>query len=118
MWKPGSVYEFLATAYVAKDDKPAAIDELERYVHAGGRNPDSIKLLAKDLAEAGNKKEAADVLDRLNYIYPVDGDLHQQLGELWLEQGNAAGAVREFQARAGAQTHRPGAGALRPGARL
>jgi len=32
----GSVYEFLAAAYVAKDDKGAAMDQLERYVHAGG----------------------------------------------------------------------------------
>ena len=76
----GSVYEFLASAYLAKDDKPAAIDELERYVKAGGRNPDSIKLLAKQLEDAGRKKEAADVLDRLNYIYPMDNDLHQSAG--------------------------------------
>jgi Flp pilus assembly protein TadD len=34
----------------------------------------------------------------LNFIYPVDGELHQKLGELWLDQGNAAGAAREFRA--------------------
>src|ERR1039457_2406059 len=71
----GSVYEFLADAYLAKDDKAAAIAELERYVKAGGRNPDSIKLLAKQLEDAGRKKEAADALNRLNYIYPIDNDL-------------------------------------------
>ena len=37
-------------------------------------------------------------MDRLNYIYPMDGEAHQELGGLWLEQGNAAGAVREFRA--------------------
>ena len=37
----GSAYELLAGAYVAKGNKPAAIDELLRYVHAGGRTPDS-----------------------------------------------------------------------------
>ncbi len=94
----GSVYEFLATAYADKKDMPNAIDELERYAHAGGRSPATLKLLAKDLTEAGRKKEAADILDRLNYIYPVDGDLHRKLGDLWLEQGNAAGAAREFAA--------------------
>jgi tetratricopeptide (TPR) repeat protein len=94
----GSVYEFLAAAYADKKDTPDAIAELERYAHVGGRGPSTLKLLAKDLTEANRKKEAADILDRLNYIYPVDGALHRQLGELWLEQGNAAGAAREFAA--------------------
>lgn len=94
----GNVYEFLATAYADKKDTADAIDELERYAHAGGRSPALLKLLATDLIAANRKKEAADILDRLNYIYPVDGGLHQQLGELWLDQGNAAGAAREFAA--------------------
>jgi predicted Zn-dependent protease len=94
----GSVYEFLSSAYLAKDNKPAAIAELERYVKAGGRNPDSIKLLAKQLEDAGRKKEAADALNRLNYIYPMDNDQHQRLGALWVDAGNLAGAIREFRA--------------------
>jgi tetratricopeptide (TPR) repeat protein len=94
----GSVYEFLSSAYLAKNDKPNAIDELERYVHAGGRNPDSIVQLGKLLTEAGNGKEAAAVLERLNYIYPLVNEQHQMLGSLWLDEGNAAGAVREFGA--------------------
>ena len=61
-------------------------------------SPDSIKLLAKELTDAGRKKEAAEALTRLNYIYPVDGDLHQRLGALLVEQNNAAGAIREFRA--------------------
>jgi tetratricopeptide (TPR) repeat protein len=94
----GSVYEFLAHAYLDKKDSADAIDQLNRYAHIGGRNPASLKLLAKELADAGKKKEAADILDRLNVIYPEDGELHQRLGDLWLEQGNAAGAAREFRA--------------------
>jgi len=94
----GSVYEFLASAYTAKGDKAGAIDELERYVHAGGRSPDSIVQLGKMLTEAGNGKEAASILDRLNYIYPLVNEEHVMLGTLWLEEGNAAGAVREFGA--------------------
>ncbi len=54
----GSAYELLAGAYVAKGNKPAAIDELLRYVHAGGRTPDSIMQLGKLLVEANRKKEA------------------------------------------------------------
>jgi tetratricopeptide (TPR) repeat protein len=94
----GSVYEFLATAYAAKEDKANAIDELERYVKIGGRNPVSIKLLAKWLEEAGKKKEAADVLQRLNDIDPVDNELHQRLGTLSLALDRPSIAITEFHA--------------------
>lgn len=94
----GSVYEFLATAYEDKRDTADAIDELERYAHIGGRNPAVLKRLAKDLVAANRKKEAAEVLDRLNYIYPNDAEMHHQLAQLWLEQGNSTGAAREFGA--------------------
>jgi tetratricopeptide (TPR) repeat protein len=94
----GSVYEFLAKAYLAKENKPAAIAELERYMKAGGRDPSTLNTLADDLEAEGNKTEAAAVLDRVNYIYPMDGAQHQQLGLLWLDLNNTAGAIREFQA--------------------
>jgi len=93
-----SVYEALAKAYLAKGDKAAAIAELERYEKVGGRNPDSLELLAKDLQETGRPAEAADALNRLNFIYPMDAAAHTSLGGLWLGQGNAKGAVREFAA--------------------
>jgi tetratricopeptide (TPR) repeat protein len=54
--------------------------------------------LATLLEETGNRKEAAEVLDRLNYIYPIDEELHRRLGDLWLGLGNTAGAIREYQA--------------------
>ena len=93
----GSVYETLAKAYEAKGDKTMAIAQLDRYVKVGGRNPDSIMQLAGMLAEAGRKKEAAAVLERLNYIYPMDPVQHQKLGELLMEQHDTEGAIREFK---------------------
>ena len=94
----GNVYQFLADGYVAKGDKKAAIAELERYAKVGGRSPDTLKQLATLLQEAGNRKEAAEVLDRLNYIQPIDEDLHRRLGDLWLGLGNTDGAIREYRA--------------------
>ena len=94
----GSLYEELAEADMAKADKAGAIDEWERYVHKGGRNPEMIEKLAGALMESGKGKEAADFLNRLNWIYPEDNLLHQRLGGLWLDEGNTAGAVREFRA--------------------
>jgi tetratricopeptide (TPR) repeat protein len=96
--EPGCAYELLASAYIAKGDKAAAAAELARYSKAGGRNPASISQLAALLDEAGRKSEAAAALERLLYIVPLDEELHGRLGELWLAQGNAAGAIREFTA--------------------
>jgi tetratricopeptide (TPR) repeat protein len=97
----GNVYEFLANAYLAKSDKTRAIAELERYMKTGGRNPDSLNQLATLLTAAGNPKEAAAALDRINYIYPMDNQLHFKLGALWFELKNAPGAIREYQAVVG-----------------
>jgi cellulose synthase operon protein C len=94
----GNVYQFLADGYLAKGDKKAAVAELERYAKVGGRSPDTLKQLATLLEEAGNRKEAAEVLDRLNYIQPIDEELHRRLGDLWLGLGNTAGAIREYEA--------------------
>lgn len=96
--EPGNVYQILADGYLAKGDKKSAIAELERYAKEGGRSPDTLKQLATLLEEAGNKKEAAEVLDRLNYIQPIDEELHRRLGDLWLSLGNTAGAIREYRA--------------------
>jgi tetratricopeptide (TPR) repeat protein len=93
-----SVYEALAEAYLAKGDKKAAIEELLRYEKIGGRDPESLKLLSKTLEEAGRTAEAADALNRLNFIYPMDADAHASLGSLWLVQNNVKGAIREFAA--------------------
>jgi len=96
--EPGSVYESLAEAYLAKQDKAAARKELETYSKYGGRSSYWIKKLATLQEEAGEPKKAAASLNRLNYIYPEDQELHKRLGDLWLAQDNVPGAIREYQA--------------------
>jgi tetratricopeptide (TPR) repeat protein len=93
----GNVYRLLADAHLALGDKAAGIAELDRYARAGGRNPDTLKKLATHLAEAGRKKEAAEALSRLNYIFPRDEELQRRLGDLSLETGNDAAAIRAFE---------------------
>jgi tetratricopeptide (TPR) repeat protein len=94
----GSVYELLADAYTAKGDKDAARQQLEKYNQVGGRSPLLVERLAKLEEEAGQPQKAAAALDRLNYIYPEDQELHKRLGDLWLAQKNVPGAIREYQA--------------------
>ena len=95
----GSAYELLAQAYEAKNDKKAALAELKRYSDTGGRMPEILKKLAGWQAEAGQKKEAAITLDRINLISPVlDEDTHARLAGLWFDQANYPGAIREYRA--------------------
>jgi cellulose synthase operon protein C len=94
----GSAYEFVARSYLAKDDKASAARELERYMHAGGRDPELLQILAARLTEEGRKKDAAEALERLNVIYPMENRQHASLGALLLDQGDFKGAIREFAA--------------------
>jgi tetratricopeptide (TPR) repeat protein len=94
-----NVYEFLAEAHLAKGNKPAGIAALTEYEKMGGENPATLEQLATLEEGAGDPKEAAATLDRINYIYPVnDEQLHRHLGSLWLAQKNYAGAIREYRA--------------------
>ncbi|HLJ47548.1 MAG TPA: tetratricopeptide repeat protein [Bryobacteraceae bacterium] len=103
--EPGSAYEVLADAYLQKENKEAAIKQLEKYSSLGGRNPATIKKLAKLEEEAGHKDKAAATLNRLNYVYPLDEELHRRLGDLWLAQNNIDGAIREYQALVAEKPH-------------
>ena len=93
-----NAYQFLAAAQLAKGDKQGAVTTLVAYERMGGESPETLTKLASLEEELGQVKEAAATLDRINYIYPETEDLHRHLGELWLAQGNYAGAVREYTA--------------------
>jgi len=91
-------YEFLAEAYEAIGNKKEAAAVLTDYEKHGGHDPATLKELASLDEELGNRQEAAATLDRINYIFPNDEQLHRHLGDLWLAQGNFAGAIREYSA--------------------
>ena len=96
--EPGSVYEFLANAYLAKNDKPQAIVQLSRYAEVGGRDPVLLKQLASLQDEAGDKRAAARTLQRLDWIYLKDEEAHKKQGELDMELNDYNGAIREWGA--------------------
>jgi tetratricopeptide (TPR) repeat protein len=95
---PANPYEFMAEADLAKGNKPAAVAILTDYEKMGGRNPQALKELASLEEDLGKPADAAATLDRLNYIYPVDEELHRHLGDLWFAQNNFKGAIREYSA--------------------
>ena len=93
-----NAYQFIAEADLAKGNKQAAAAILTDYEKMGGRDPEALKQLASLEEGLGQPKDAAATLDRLNYIYPEDDQLHEHLGSLWLAQQNFPGAIREYSA--------------------
>ncbi len=93
-----SVYELLANAYQSKGDLGAARKQLEAYASVGGRTPATLKKLAFLDTQAGDNKAAAIALEKLNFIYPLDPELHDSLGKLYFDLKNYPGAVREYEA--------------------
>jgi tetratricopeptide (TPR) repeat protein len=93
-----NAYEFMADAELIKGNKQGAADALMAYEKRGGEDPKTLEKLASLEEDLGHPKDAAATLDRINFIYPEDEEMHRKLGELWLAQGNDAGAVREFNA--------------------
>jgi len=93
-----NAYEIVADAQFAKGDKEGAVATLSAYAREGGGDPRALKELALLDEALDRKTEAAAALDALNFIYPEDELLHAKLGDLWLAQGNNAGAVREYTA--------------------
>jgi tetratricopeptide (TPR) repeat protein len=92
----GDAYSLIADACLKKSDRKCAIDELGRYSKEGGRDSATVKKYAKLLEEDGRLKEAEAALERLNFVYPLDPELHDRLGNLYLKTGGATLAVREF----------------------
>jgi TolA-binding protein len=93
-----NAYEFLAEANLAKGNDRAAAAVLTEYEKIGGHSPETLKKLASLEEKLGQPVQAAATLDRVNYIYPVDEELHRRLGGLWLAEEKYPGAIREYAA--------------------
>jgi tetratricopeptide (TPR) repeat protein len=92
----GNPYLVVAKACLAKEDKACAMDEYAKYSKNSGRDADAIKKYAGLLKEAGKTKEAAAALERLNFVNPLDQDLHEKLGSLYMALHEPALAAREY----------------------
>jgi tetratricopeptide (TPR) repeat protein len=96
----GSAYEALGDAYLAKNNKEKAKEVLREYGKRGGRDPETLKKLAKLEDEAGDPAMAAQALQRLIYVSPVgDEDLHRKLGEYYLMLKQPQRALPAFRAQ-------------------
>ncbi len=94
-----SAYELIAEAANAQGDTKTEAAILTAYMHEGGQMPAMLKRLATLEEAAGHNGEAAAILERLNYVYPVkDEELHQKLGDLFFAEKQYDRAIREYNA--------------------
>ncbi len=94
----GTPYVLLAEVYDQADKRDEAIDELLAYEERGGRNPETLKKLAKWLEEAGRAEEAIHAYDGILYNWPQDEEVHRNMGNLLFSGGDYRQAAREFLA--------------------
>jgi hypothetical protein len=88
-----NAYEILAERATVKGNKQAGRRRSQASMSgSAARDPKTLEKLASLEVDLGHPQEAAATLDQLNFIYPEDEDLHRKLGDLWLAQGNNAGA--------------------------
>lgn len=104
---PDSPYLILAQALDKSGDRDQAIDVLTQYRKAGGWEPSALRDLSAWLDAAGRVQEATEVLAAVNYVDPLNADLHSQLGERLLAGERAEDALREFEVLLAISAHDP-----------
>ncbi|HSJ30057.1 MAG TPA: tetratricopeptide repeat protein [Longimicrobiales bacterium] len=91
-------YMVLYRAAIANRDTAAAIAALRAHVLRRESDYDGHVTLADLLAEAGDARGAADMLERAMYIHPYDAAVHERMAELYAATGQHAKSVRERRA--------------------
>jgi len=94
----GSAYELLSEIHLSMGKKTEAVQDLERYRDLGGEDVGVLKKLAELEKELIEPQHARTTLEKLNFIYPEDEEVHRSLGALLLGSGQSDGAVREYRA--------------------
>lgn len=92
-----SPYAMLATIHRDREDWPKTAEILERWWKRNPKPADNAIELAKLLTRLGEGEKAIGYLEEVMYVDPLRTDVHFLLGDLYLEQGRAEKAVREFQ---------------------
>ncbi|HKG23186.1 MAG TPA: tetratricopeptide repeat protein, partial [Blastocatellia bacterium] len=92
----GNAYSQLADIYESQGKKAEAAEMVEALIKQRESDAEAYKRLVKLKIETGDRAGALATLFTSFYVYPFDASLHKQAGDVYLEQGNARDAAREF----------------------
>lgn len=93
-----SPYAVLAVLYRKNDRREEEIKIRSEWWERAPLYIDNALRLAEILEASGRSTEAARLLEDAMYVDPFSNEAHTRLGHLYLEQGDADKAVREFRA--------------------
>jgi len=93
-----SPYILLARIYRLRGELPQAIQELEELTQRNGDHYPALMELAALNDSLGEKRAAADALNRAMYVYPLEMNTHRRLAELSADLGDWQRAIRERRA--------------------
>ncbi|HKP86803.1 MAG TPA: tetratricopeptide repeat protein [Blastocatellia bacterium] len=94
----GNPYGRLAEIYEARGDKKEAAQALESLTRYNETDAEAGAKLARLRLAMGDRAGALEALKTTFYIQPFDPSLRKLAGDVYLEQGQAAEASREFRA--------------------
>ena len=92
----GNPYGQLVEIYESQGKKAEAAETLAALSRVDEDNIDALKKLAKLKLELGDRPGALEALQTSFFIYPFDAALHKLAGDIYLEQSNTAGSLREY----------------------
>jgi len=93
----GNPYSHLADIYEARGQKGEAATYLQALTRADETNADAFNRLARLRLAAGDRAGALDAIKQSFYINPFDAALHKLAGDVYLDQGNAGEAAKEYR---------------------
>ncbi len=92
-----SPYLMQARAYGMVEDQSNELNILMKFWQKGGYTPEALKILANRLYQKDRRLEAIAVLDAINFVAPFDVDLHNTLGDWYLQADLAQAALTEYE---------------------
>ena len=95
--EPDSPYLVIASAYENLGEQESAMAALETFEARGGYEPDALMRLANWMYGKGRVAESIDVMQDVIMVEPLDQAVHGKLGDMLLEAGDPAEALRDFE---------------------
>jgi tetratricopeptide (TPR) repeat protein len=93
----GNPYWQLAEIYQFRGQKAQAATALDSLTRVNETNAEALAKLARLRLELGDRAGAIEAVRTSFYINPFDASLHKLAGDIYLEEGRPAEAVREFR---------------------
>ncbi len=93
----GNPYAQLAEIYEARGQKTEAAAMLQALTRADESNAEAFGRLARLRLAMNDRAGALDAIKLSFYVNPFDAALHKLAGDVYLDQGNAAEAAKEYR---------------------